>query len=311
MKSMLTFIRSFFSIGFLGLVFALMTIAILIGAASATLNFSSFETIWRRIDALTALEDKAAVALREMELNELYYAYALDYGTPLTDELEKVTKDAAQVNQVFDDLIDQGHFTPTLGYPEEAMPYVDDFRSQLAQHLQTFDQVVLVYQEAARTGDYETAYQLMDTAQEQNAGLQDMLKQMIFFLDADRMQASQAFPQDISTAIWGTGFALISLLLMALWGFRAINQLLQPVVDLTNAVVAIGGDQYHPNLLAKILSQGSPVGRFARDLDKFAKTIEQRDAALKQEVASLRQQFYEARRRRLKIATPSQRRNQD
>jgi len=294
-------IRSLFSMRGLGLIFMLMALAILVGSFAAIANLISFDRIWQRVDALAALEDQVGVHLREMQLQELYYTYAIDYETPLSDELDKAANHAAQIDRILDDLVAAGHYSAEKGYAQEEIGLFSDFRTLLAQHRQAFDRMVQTYE----SGDVEAAIEGIIAIQEENDELQGMLGELIAFLDADRLKAAQAFPEYASFAILGASIALVATLLLALWGYRAIALLTQPVVDLTNAVIAIGGDQYRPELLGKMLKQSGPTGHFARSLDAFAQGIERRDASLKQEIGSLRGQLYESRRRRLKISTPT------
>ncbi len=294
-------IRSLFSMRGLGLIFMLMALAILVGSFAAIANLISFDRIWQRVDALAALEDQVSVHLREMQLQELYYTYAIDYETPLSDELDKAANHAAQIDRILDDLVAAGHYGAEKGYAQEEIGMFNDFRALLAQHRQAFDRMVQTYE----SGGVEAAIEGIIAIQEENDELQSMLGELIAFLDADRLAAARVFPEYASFAILGASIALVATLLLALWGYRAIALLTQPVVDLTNAVIAIGGDQYRPELLGKMLKQGGPPGRFARALDAFAQAIERRDASLKQEIDSLREQLYESRRRRLKISTPT------
>jgi hypothetical protein len=130
-----------------------------------------------------------------------------------------------------------------------------------------------------------------------------MLEDIITLIDSDRMGAAQQFPADITFAIQGISIALIIMMLLALWGYRGISLLTQPLTDLTNAVIAIGGDHYRSELLEKVSRLRNPAGRFARALEAFAQAIEQRDGSLKQEISNLRERLYESRRSRLKISS--------
>lgn len=293
-------IRSLFSMGSLGLVFLLMAVAVFVGSFAAIGNLTSFDAIWQHVDVLAALEDQVSSHLREMQLNELYYIYAIVYETPLSDEVDQVAGNAAQIDQTLDDLA-ANYLNAEMGYTEEEIGLFNDFRALLEQHRQAFDRMAQTYE----SGDVDAALEGIVAIQEENDELQSMLDALIASFDADRLEAAQVFPEDVSFAILGVSIGLVAMLILALWGYRAIARLTQPVVDLTNAVIAIGGDQYRPELLGKTLKQGGPPGRFARALDAFAQAIERRDASLKQEIERLREQLYESRRRRLKISTPN------
>lgn len=302
MKNLMTFIRSLFSLGQLGWILLLMALAVLIGCFTAIGNFDAFDVAWGRIDVLAALEDTVSVHLREMELNELYYTYAMEYETTTSSELQTIEQHYTEINQILDELIAEGHFTTDLDYYEEDIALLADFRSLLDDHQQTFSQVVQAYE----SGDMETAQALSAESGEENAELQATLKILSFSMNADLNDAAQTLPEDISFAIRGISIAVIGMMILVLLGYRAISRLTQPLLDLTNAVTATGGDHYNKELLESCLRLGSPPGRFARLLDAFAQAIEQRDAGLKGEIVKLREQLYESRRRRLKIARPNQ-----
>lgn len=298
MKNLGTLIRSLFSMGRLGLVFLLMGIALVVGSLSAVSSLLSFDTAWQRIDALAVLNDTVGPHLRAMELDEQRYWFAIFYETPLAGELDGAADHAAQIDAGLDALIADGHFTADLDYYDEDIEFLADFRARLDEHRQEFRQVAGTYQ----PGDVEEATADITAVMEDNRDLQAMLDELIVRVDADRLEAAEGLPQDLSRAILGIGLALVAMLLLALWGYRALASLTQPVTDLTNAVIAVGGDQVRPELLDRLLRQGGPAGRLARALAAFAQAIDARDAALKQDIHRLRDQLVESRRRRLKLS---------
>lgn len=293
--------RSFFSIGFLGLIFLLMALTIFVGSFAAVSNLDSLEMTWEPIDALATLEDQVSVSLRDMQLNELYYVYALEYEMPLGDERSAVAANAAAIDQHLDDLVTEGHFTEDLDYFQEDIDLLDEFRALLDQHRQSFDDLVRTYE----SDEVDAAIDGLLWIQDENEELQWILSELIASLNADRLYAVRVFPTDVAFALLGASVALVAMLLLALGGYHAIAQLTRPVVDLTNAVIAVGGDRYRPELLGRLLKKGGPAGRFARALDAFAQALEVRDASLKTEIDDLREQLYESRRRRLKISSPN------
>lgn len=298
MKNLL---RALSSMGSLGWVFLFMALAIFVGSFAAAANLSSFETTWLRIDAMEAMEGQVSFYLREIQLNELFFVYALDYGTPLGDELDAAIYNADEIDLVLDDLVAEGHFSADLDYYEQDIALFDEFRALLDQHRQSLDEAVESYE----SGDVDGAIKDILALREEHAELQWVLQDLIASLDADRLYAAQVLPEDIAFALQGVSAALVAMLLLALAGYRAITQLTRPVVEMVNAVIAIGGDRYRPEMLGSLLKRGGPVGRLARTLDAFAQAIEARDAALKTEIDTLRERLYESRRRRLRISSPN------
>ena len=297
MKNLL---RALFSMGSLGGVFLLMALAVFVGSFAAIGNFLSFETTWQRIDALNALEGDVSLHLREVQLNELFFAYALDYDTPLGDELEAVAYHADEIDLLLDDLEAEGHFSAELDYEAEDIALYDEFRALLDQHRESWAEVVERYD----SGDVDGAVEDALARGEEHDELQGVLRELVARLDADRLYAARTLPEDIAFALQGVSAALVALLLLALAGYSAIAQVTRPVVELTNAVIAIGGDRYRPEILGRLLKRRGPAGRMARALDAFARAIDARDAARKGEIDALRKELYASRRRRLKISNP-------
>jgi hypothetical protein len=299
---MKTLFRSLVSMAQFSLILLLMTFSVLLGGIATIRNFASFTIVWQRSDALEALENRVSTALREMQKNELHYYYTLSYGLSQDNALEQIAANQAQILAILDELAAKGHFTAELDYAEEQILLVDSFRTLLDPHLLTIDQVAQAYLNA----DEDTALQILEIAQEENFVLEETLKALIAGVDAERNAALQTFPADVAFAVQGISLAIAAMLLLALLGYRAINHLTNPLHELTNAVIAIGGDRYKAELLGATLRQKGPPGVLARRLDEFAQAIQQRDASLKQEISRLREQFYEARRRRLKVSRPNQ-----
>jgi len=297
MKNLL---RALFSMGLLGWVFMFMALAIFVGSFAAIANLISFETTWQRIDALDALEGDISMHVREVQLNELFFAYALDYETALSDELDAAAYHADEIDRLLDELEAEGHFTADLDYYEEDIALYEEVRALLDQHRESFAGVV----ESHAAGDVEGAVAGTLALQEEHEELQWTLHELIASLDADRLDAAQTFPEDIAFALQGVSAATVAMLLLALVGYRVIAQMTRPVVDLTNAVIAIGGDRYRPEVLGRLLKRGGPVGRLARALDAFARAIEERDVTRKAAIGNLREELYQSRRRRLKISNP-------
>ena len=237
MKNISTIIRSFFSMGLLGWVFPLMTVALLAGAYPAVSHFQEFDTVWQRVDALSILENQVSNHLREMELEELRYAYAIEYETPVANELELAADHAAQIRRLIDDLVAAGHFTPQKDYSAESIEMLDEFLQKLEEHQGAFEQVALAYQE----DDIDTAQEYLAESEIDNADLQTLLTDIIADIDADRLEATRQFPSAMAAAIQSASIALIIMMLLALAGYRGMALLTQPLINLTNAVVAAGG----------------------------------------------------------------------
>ena len=298
MKKLQLWLRSLLSMRLLGSILVLMALAMLLGALAAARGLASFNAAWECVDALAVLEDQVSVTLGQMQIEELSHVFALDYETGSSAGLEAAAHSVDQVDELLAGLADAGYFTAEGGYQDEDIALFEDFRARLAGHRKSWAALVETY----GPGDSNEASAGLADLQAEYADLQVMLSELVSRLESDRLVAAQALPGDSALAMTGVSAALVTLLLLALLGYRAVAQLTLPVADLTNAVVAIGGDQYRPELLSH--NAGGPCGHMARALDAFAYAVEQRDAGLKQEIEALREDLAESRHRRLKISRP-------
>jgi nitrate/nitrite-specific signal transduction histidine kinase len=154
-------------------------------------------------------------------------------------------------------------------------------------------------------GDTEQARNLFSESGNETYQVQMDLDYLILLTERARADTLQEFPSDISFAIWVITIGLVVILLLGLWGYTAVSGVTQPLLVLTNAIIAIGGDQYRPELVADLKKRRNRARKLAQALDRLAQTLQNRDAALKQEVDDLRQQLFESRRKRLKISRPN------
>jgi hypothetical protein len=301
MKSITRFIRSLFSLGPFGLIFLLMAFCIGSTALLIIDNFGAYTPVWGHAYAINLLEGSLKDDLFEMQLRETYYLYAKQYQAPEENYLQEAADYEAQIKQALEELEAQESISEENGYTAEDADLLGQIKNQLAEHRQTFDQLVAAYQ----ADDLPETERLTPLSMEQHNAIRDTLVELVTNLEAERVGFLQTFPEDITFTIQWNTIALSVLLLLALLGYRTIAGITQPLLNIYNAVMAIGGDQYRPEMLAETTRHRGLVGRFAHDLDHFAKAAEMRDSALKQEVATLRQQLYESRRKRLKLTRPS------
>jgi len=92
---------------------------------------------------------------------------------------------------------------------------------------------------------------------------------------------------------------LILFPLLAVWAFSVASRITQPLLSLTNAVIAIEGDRYRDELLAQVIHRRDGLGGLARGIEAMARAVEAREEDLDRKVDELGQQLHEVRQRKL------------
>jgi hypothetical protein len=164
-------------------------------------------------------------------------------------------------------------------------------------HRETFEQMVRAYEDENTEEGQALLLQLQEESQSLNSSLQALIR----YAERGRLDAVGEFPQDANSGILIATASLTLLLLLALVGYIYVAAATRPLNRLSNAITAIGGDQYRPELLGNILKQAGPAGNLARALDRLAQDQQGQNAGLKIEIERLRQELYQSRRSRLKL----------
>jgi hypothetical protein len=295
MKFLATLPKIFISLGMVGLVMALM--AGLILYASLSERSESFYRIQERMQLLDVLEDDITVTLNQMQRSEVFTAFSLEYFAEADNESAQEARYAdAEISGLLEDLRTAGHFDSYLAYDSEFAAELETFNDLRAFHRETFEQMVRAYEEE----NTEEGQALLLQLQEENQSLNSSLQALVRYAERGRLDAVGEFPQDANAGIL-IATASLTLLLLALVGYIYVAAVTRPLNRLSNAITAIGGDQYRPELLGNILKQAGPAGNLARALDYLAQEQQGQNAGLKIEIERLRQELYESRRSRLKL----------
>jgi hypothetical protein len=91
----------------------------------------SLDTALVRMDALNVLEDDVLYTLNDLQLNEGYHVFAIQYEYPPENYIATVEQDYASISQLLDELLSDGHFSSELGYAPEVSDMVDEFQRML------------------------------------------------------------------------------------------------------------------------------------------------------------------------------------
>jgi len=304
MKHILTPFKALITLGWLGVIILFM--AGVIQFASFSQGSVPFDTEMEKMDALTILEGDVAYRLGSMQTSESFYVYAREYGLEAQEHLDDILAEDTAIDASLEEMTGLGYFavveedyfndSPGLdSYTPETL--LREFNDLRAAHRQTFDQIIAAYD----AQDPETAWALEEEAFDQNQAMGDKLKEVIDWIEQDRLIAASEFPSDAGVGIQWACFGFAAVIALALLGYQRISATTRPLRDLANVMTAIGGDQYRANLLGDLLKKGGPAGGLARALNELAQALQVRDAGMKNEVETQRQQLYESRRRRLKV----------
>lgn len=295
MNKIMTYIRAFFSLGWLGLIIGLMALAILFAAFSQSSD--PFDAAIERMSVLGELESSVALDLAEKQVQESLEFFSLAYGLPSSGAAEKAIQADERISETLARLENEGSFLGDEEFYTSALTSeVNEFNQFRAAHREDFEYVVDSIDEL----DDEDIYDALYSLEESNESLTFMLRSIIIGVEQDRQQALGDFPEDANASLLIIVLALAATLFLALLGYQAIAVAVRPLSHLRNTITSIGGDLYRPGQSLA----GGVAGSLPRALEELAQSEQSRNQAAKQEIEDLRQALYESRRRRLKIHQP-------
>jgi len=299
MKNLFLPFKAIFSLGWLGLVLLLLAGSILWALDSQ--ESEPFDAAQERMTALMGLENDLPQALNQMKLYEARKIFSLEYEQPEDQDYARLAQESdAEVSVILAELEESGHLDSQQDYVTDILPEIEAFNNLRETHRATFEALVSAYM----SDDLNQVYDLEDQIETENEDLDIAWRDLVIYAEQDRLTAQRDFPVDINGSILIVTGGLALSLVLALAGFQLIAAAVRPLGTLRNAITAIAGDQYRPEMLSDLLKARGPAGKLARALDQLASAVQQRDSGLKAETERLRQALYESRRRRLKIYHP-------
>jgi hypothetical protein len=295
MKTINTYIRAFLSLGWLGIIIALMAFAMLFAAFSQ--ESTPFDAAIERMTVLQALQSQIALDLAEMQTHQAEEIFNLTYGLDSTNALTLAQQAEDRILQTLAELDELNSFYEDEDYYiSDLTEELADFQELLTQNREIFEYIVWEFDEMDDDEWWDALIDLEDNQEMLNF----QLRTLVISVEQDRQRALANFPDDADTNILIIVIGLASTLLLALAGYQAIAVNIQPMGHLRNTLSTIGGDVHQP---AQNLPKGA-AGRLAKALDELGQAEKVRNQNAKQEVEDLRQELYESRRRRLKIYQP-------
>lgn len=295
MKKIMTYIRAFFSLGWLGLIIGLMALAMLVAAFSQ--SSVPFDAAIERMFVLGELESSVALDLAEKQVQESLEFFSLSYSLPSSGAAEKALQAEERISETMARLEAQESFRgDDEYYISDLASEVNEFNQARATHREDFEYVLNFADDMEDEDALDAVYAL----EENNETLTFMLRSIVIGVEQDRQRALSDFPEDANGSLLMIVIALAATLFLALLGYQAIAMAVRPLSHLRNTITSIGGDVYRPGQPLA----GGVAGNLARALEELALAEQSRNQAAKQEIEDLRQALYESRRRRLKITQP-------
>jgi hypothetical protein len=295
MKIIRTYIRAFFSLGWLGMVITLMALVMLFAAFSQ--ESTPFDSAIERTTVLQSMQSEISLSLAEMQTKQAEEIFSLSYGLESSGAFNQAQQARQHILQTLAELKDDDSFYEDEEiYISDLTGELNDFEATLAQNWQIFE---FITQEFDQIDDQEWFDALLELEENQET-LNLRLRDLILIIEKDRQRALADFPEDADASIFIIVVAMAFTLIFALIGYQIIASTVQPLGTLRNTITSIAGDVYRPG---SELPQGTAKS-LANALQELAEAEQIRNQNSKQEIENLRQELYESRRRRLKIHQP-------
>jgi methyl-accepting chemotaxis protein len=234
---------------------------------------------------LDQLEDAMVSSLLEQKIQQDHFV--------LSDGEQSYLDVHARAGEQIDETIAWYESFELLLRPDEVNA-IEKLAHLQQEYRQTFAGIVT----AANAGDGEKSAQLQELSASQMAQMHEQLANLMHAAKSTLADASEQARIQGRRSIMSNVIALMLLPLLAIWAFLVAGRITQPVLTLTNAVVAIEGDQYRPEILAETGDRRDSLGQLARAVDEMAQAIETREQALETEITELREELYQVRRRK-------------
>ncbi len=297
MKTIRTYIRAFFSLGWLGMVIALMALVMLFAAFSQ--ESTPFDAAIERTDVLQIMQSEISLSLAEMQTNQAEEIFSLAYGMGSSGAFHQAQQARQRILQTLNELQeDESLYGDEDFYISDLTTEVNDFEAMLSENWQLFEFIIQEI-ESEQIDDTELFYALLDLEENQEI-LNLQMREIMIGIEQDRQSALADFPEDADASIFIIVIAMTFTLIFALIGYQIIASTVQPLGTLRNTITSIAGDIYRPGSTPP---QGTSAS-LANALQELAEAEQIRNQNSKQEIETLRQQLYESRRRRLKIHQP-------
>lgn len=295
MHRIANFFRALSSLGVLG--FILLASVVIIGwsglgVTSLVIPLGDIYTQTDKRDTLGEIK----YDLLAQQINETYFVSTQD-----KQYADEYNQRSSELDQALDTY--QASLTEASASGEdvtEELTAFEAFTLTQAEYRQTFADMVA----AGAADNWDEVNRLTETTDSQTATMDKQVDDLLFKVETALTRAEQQTNQQAQQLILVGVISLVILPLLAIWAFAIAGRITQPVLTLTNAVIAVEGNQFRPDLLADAIDRGGRLGRLAQTVERMAQTIKSREEALQHDVEELREQLYETRRRKRLPTSP-------
>jgi hypothetical protein len=285
MQRISKFFKMLGSLGVFGIILLLTAILVSASLLASRAMSEPFDAAYEQMTKLFILGDEIIYYLQEIESNQAQFL--LSQG----DEsyLPGLNQAVADMQEVLGSVQEDGIF-----YEEDEQALFDNIVVAFEQRQQTFQAMssAMTAQDRAQMESLQSAYR------SQSQSMMQQVQDLVFLVTTKHLAKQIRLNLSVVQAVKVSVACLILMPFLALWAFGESSRITQPILTLTNAVVAIEGNRFRPDLLADLAGRRDLLGRLAHDLEDLADTLSEREEILQQEVDDLREQLHETRRRR-------------
>jgi methyl-accepting chemotaxis protein len=273
------------SLGVFGLILLLITLVVVLTWISYGSVEQPFETVQSDLIKLNFLEDEVSFYLLELDLNADYYDFS--WGDP--EYVEAYDENDQYIRETLLDIEFEIHDDNV-----EEFEYLESMLGFIDAHNQAF----LDLQSAVDADDPSAIKAAQASLAEGATQADTLITDWVFYIESSLTQATREGDARTRTTFFVGVFGLIALPLLAYWAFMMTGQITRPILTLTNAVIAIQGKHFRPEMLNDIAERRDNLGQLALDLEVMSDELSSRRQALENELNDLQTKIKDERRRK-------------
>jgi len=142
------------------------------------------------------------------------------------------------------------------------------------RYREEFDNLLLDSEAAYDSQDIEGATDLLlSDADDKAIDIQDQLSTMAFKRQLALQDLVLEIDRHVNQTVIFSAIGLVALLALVVAASFVTNQISEPMMHLTNAVVAFENNAFEPNMLEKYVQRGDDMGQMARAFDNMRRSI--------------------------------------
>lgn len=285
MKSKPSFLSLYSSLGIFGVILFLSIIILAISTIMIIrLNGTYNQLTGISYDKNLLMEIK--FYLLEQELNEKYYLMSGD------EYFEQGFIDSRQeLNSILDEMYE---------YEENdelnvSVVLLDDLTVMQNEYSDNFYLLV----EEVEADNTARLDELQNHSDELKRRMVEMLDNQLTATRYDQELAAAQHDDNVQQAILAGVLCLIFLPMLAVWAFVHAGKQISPLLNLTNAVIAIDGNQYRHAILNNLDARHDRIGEFAAALDHLSAVVKCKEDEIEKNIEEKGEQLFRLRRRGL------------